>query len=236
MRIVVNHLTRLRLGDICVAGIDEQTGNHIRPVAGVLRPRMLASQGGFLEMAGVVDLGRVKPKADPPHVEDWEFKPVRAKLVDDVSPQRFRELLESAAADSVQDLFGHSIHAVGRSGAWGTDAGEGTASLGCLRVSSPCRLYLRPRGNRPAQPRLAFEQNGDRFDLGVTDIRLFDDARQHPKPEVVERISTELANGGPVILSVGLTRAFSSSANYPAQHWLQVNNVHLPTDPCWRLQ
>lgn len=235
MRIIVNHLTRLRLGDICVAGIDEATEKHVRPVAGLLRPRMLRSQGGFFEIGCLVDLGRVKSVADPPHVEDWEFKPRKAKLVCEVLPDEFRELLETAAKDSVRELFGDDIHPIGRGGAWGTDEGKGTASLGCLRVTSRCRLYLKPRGNRPQQPRLSFRQNGDDYDLGVTDIRLYDDARVHPVKETVARVGQQLQKGGPVILSVGLTRSFSSSMDFPAQHWLQVNNIHLPDNPCWRL-
>ena len=148
MRIVVNHLTRLRLGDICVAGLEEQTGKHIRPVCGLLKPRLLKKQGGFLEMACLVDLGRVKSVGKKPHIEDWEFKPQRAKLISQVEGPKFRELLEAAATDSVRELFGDGMHPVGRGGAWGTEPGHGDASLGCLRVSAGMRLYLKPRQER----------------------------------------------------------------------------------------
>jgi len=234
MRIIVNHLTRLRLGDICVAGLDEQTGKHIRPVFGLLKPRFLKRHGGFLEMACLVDLGRTKSVGVKPHVEDWEFKPQRAQMISPVDPPKFRELLESAAKDSLRELFGEGIHPVGRSGAWGTEPGNGDASLGCLRVAGGVRLYLKSRQGRTTQIRIAFRQDGGEFDLGVTDIRLYADDRVTPNTPLLPDVAKRAADGG-VILSVGLSRAFTSSPEFPPMHWLQVNNIHLRDDPCWRL-
>ena len=212
MRIVVNHLTRLRLGDICVAGLEEQTGKHIRPVCGLLKPRLLKKQGGFLEMAWLVDLGRVKSVGKKPHIEDWEFKPQRAKLISQVEGPKFRELLEAAATDSVRELFGDGMHPVGRGGAWGTEPGHGDASLGCLRVSAGMRLYLKPRQGRTTQIRIAFRQDDGEFDLGVTDIRLYADDRLTPNTQLLPDVAKRISEGG-VILSVGLTRVFTSSPN-----------------------
>ena len=39
-----------------------------------------------------------------------------------------------------------------------------------------------------------------------------------------------------LLLSVGLTRPFAPSPDAPPIHWLQVNNIHLEPDPCWRLR
>jgi hypothetical protein len=51
MQIVVNHLTRMQLGYICVAGVDVSSGQHIRPV---LRSRLnvdlLARNGGPFDL------------------------------------------------------------------------------------------------------------------------------------------------------------------------------------------
>ena len=41
MKIVVNHLTRMQLGRICVAGVDMATGKHVRPL---LRDVRLSTQ------------------------------------------------------------------------------------------------------------------------------------------------------------------------------------------------
>jgi hypothetical protein len=73
------------------------------------------------------------------------------------------------------------------------------------------------------------------LDLGVTDIRLYGRDYVTPDRAVVDHISGELANGTPVLLSVGLTRPFAKSPDTPPLHWLQINNVHLERDPTWRL-
>src|SRR5260370_42124155 len=50
--LVINHLTRMQQGYICVAGVDLETGRHVRPV---LRRRMgtvnLVRNGGLFDMA-----------------------------------------------------------------------------------------------------------------------------------------------------------------------------------------
>ena len=60
MRIVVNHLTRMQPSYICVAGIDVQDNEHIRPVLGRerLTVGLLARNGGAFDMGRLVDLGR----------------------------------------------------------------------------------------------------------------------------------------------------------------------------------
>ncbi len=40
--------------------------------------------------------------------------------------------------------------------------------------------------------------------------------------------------GAEVLLSVGLTRAFSTGG-FPPVHWLQVNNIHFRKNPLWNL-
>jgi hypothetical protein len=51
----------------------------------------------------------------------------------------------------------------------------------------------------------------------------------------VRRVADRLAQGVPALLSVGLTRPFSTRPDEPPLHWLQVNNLHLEDDPAWRL-
>ena len=48
-------------------------------------------------------------------------------------------------------------------------------------------------------------------------------------------VAARLARGVPCLLSVGLTRPFSSREGDAPVHWLQVNNIHLEDDPAWRL-
>jgi hypothetical protein len=203
-------------------------------VCGLLKPRLLAKHGGLLDMACLVDLGRTRSVGVKPHVEDWEFKPQRAKMISQVEAPTFRELLEACAKDSVREIFGDGVHPIGRNGAWGAEPGDADASLGCLRVAGGVRLFLKPRPGRTTQIRIAFHHEGGEFDLGVTDIRLYAHDRLTPNTQLLPDVAKRISEGG-VILSVGLSRAFASSPEFPPMHWLQVNNIHLPENPCWRL-
>ena len=52
---------------------------------------------------------------------------------------------------------------------------------------------------------------------------------------VRNRLAQRLETVPEVILAVGLTRAFRGQPDELALHRLQVNNLHCPDDPCWRL-
>lgn len=65
------------------------------------------------------------------------------------------------------------------------------------------------------------------LDLSVTDIRLFEADHKTPKEDVMQRVNKLIQEGSPVVLSVGLSRAFRPTDESPTQHWLQVNNIHV---------
>src|SRR2546430_2346200 len=74
MKIVVTHLTRMREGRICVAGLTN-AGEHIRPrpwEAELDRSHLL-TRGGIFDIGAVVDLGTVENIGLPPEVEDRGF-------------------------------------------------------------------------------------------------------------------------------------------------------------------
>ncbi|HXH09492.1 MAG TPA: hypothetical protein VNP04_06995 [Alphaproteobacteria bacterium] len=73
------------------------------------------------------------------------------------------------------------------------------------------------------------------LDCGVTDIRLYGNDHVTPNTKEVERITKRLKSSAGLILSVGLTRPFAGSPDFPPVHWLQVNNIHLRDDPAWQL-
>ena len=63
MKIVISHLTRMQKGCICVAGVDIDSGRHVRPVMRQQMPvDMLAAHGGPFAMGAIVELGRDTPR------------------------------------------------------------------------------------------------------------------------------------------------------------------------------
>ena len=75
MRIVVSHLTRMDIGYICVAGIDVETGAHVRPILNGIRlaTAMLRRCGGIFDIGTVIDLGTTSYQGRRPEIEDHVF-------------------------------------------------------------------------------------------------------------------------------------------------------------------
>ena len=236
MKIVVNHLTRMRAGYICVAGLDVETGQHVRPVLGGvnLGTSLLARHGGPFDIAALVDLGRAAAVGHPPETEDWRFERAQARRSGYVPADKFWDLLSKVAQPNLTAIFGPALKSHGQGLV--VAPGSGQASLGCLRPSVRPQLILSPEGK--VRTVFTFPKNNRTLDLAVTDLRLYDykDGRYTPKAGVIAQVAQRIEHGVDLILSVGLGRAYAPLEGGPAQHWLQVNNLHLADDPAWRVE
>ena len=239
MKIVVCHLTRMQRGTVCVAGLDVETGQHVRPVPpmGVLQSRVTATRGGPFDMATVVDLGLTRPVPTPPEVEDREMTWWHARATRLVEPGFFWEMLHHVARPSLGTLFGPDLRTIGRADSRRavTDLGTGCASLGVLIPRGQPRLSLGTKPDGRSVVRMALSDGSMSLDLSVTDLRLYADDGSRPDVGTIRDVADRLARGVPALLSVGLTRPFAARPDEPPLHWLQVNNIHLADDPAWRL-
>lgn len=230
MKIVVNHLTRMQHGYICVAGVDPGSGKHVRPVpeSDRLRRPDTLRRGGPFDIACVVELGRTSYVGQAPELEDHRFNPSRAARHEDLTPAAFWDLLKGVAHTRLRDIFGEDLQRHGRG--FAVDAGKGAASLGCLTLSKPPV----PRVTRANEVRLAFNADPGGPSLKVTDLRLYDGEPAAVRLEIVAGLTWRIVQGVGVILSVGLGRPWQKPDDAVARHWLQVNNIHLEDDPVWQ--
>lgn len=229
MEIAINHLTRMQPGYICVAGIDTESGQHVRPVIyGRLSAALLARYGGPFALGAVVALGSVHAEGRPPEVEDRRFEPKRARRLRTLDGPAFWRLLHDAAKPSLAAIFGPELQPSGRTAA--LPGGHGIASLGCLIPTAPPQLALDPAGKL----RCTLSDGALTANVSVTDLRLYEDDYTTVRRVTVEHIAARLAAGVPAILSVGLTRAFQKPEGGEALHWLQVNNLHLQDELLWQ--
>jgi hypothetical protein len=235
MKILINHLTRMHGGHICVAGVDLETRRHVRPVLadGNLPFYLLARYGGPFEMGHVVELGQPRPRPERPHVEDHVVVPSHAKLLRTAEEHEFWNLLCCEQKPSLRSIFGPALGPVGRM-RYGTPDGRGNVSLGLFRPAQPPRLYL-TEGHGKQQIRIKLADGELHADAGVTDLRLCAADHATPDEALVRGVAKWLADSGGVILAVGLTRRFRPSGGRDYAHYLQVNNLHLAEDPLWRL-
>ena len=192
MKIVINHLTRMRSPFICVAGVELRTGTHVRPVVAgkQLHNDLLVRHGGPFEMAARIELPTVTPVPHPPEVEDHLFTSNEAELEGYLPPDRFWELLNRIARPKLAQIFGPALTKRGAQAA-AVDIGKGSASLGCLVPARPPRLYLR------WDKRIRIEvTDGDlNLDLSVTDIRPYGPDYVTPDDGVVGRVAKRISAG-----------------------------------------
>ena len=230
MVITVNHLTRMRPPYICAAGLHDQLAVR-EVVMGQLHKRWLRSQGGVFAIGAVVDLGPVKHVGTAPEHEDYRFDPAVAKFASLADGLTFWRRLEQSAQLSLDSIFGDALVKRGR---WScaVNPGCGVASLGCLRIYGTPKMSIRGLGPRGGLRLAITDPILGKLDLGITDVRFFEDDFITISEQVVESTQDRIDRGVRLLLSVGLTRAFPP--DNPA-HWLQVNNLHLEDDPTWNV-
>ncbi|MBI2192003.1 MAG: hypothetical protein HYU36_08470 [Planctomycetes bacterium] len=231
MRIVVNHLTRMRPGRICVAGIDVSTGEHVRPVLETtqLGRDMLVRSGGPFDIASVADLGATRHVGKPPETEDHVFDPKGATQAKVVAADKFWKLLMKIGKPTLAGIFGPALEA--RTPGCAVDLGQGNASLGCLIPASAPEIWV----DGWDKIRIELTDGTLTPNLSVTDLRLYEDDQKTPRRKLVERIATRIKKGVGVVVAVGLARPWQKPGDTERRHWLQVNNIHLEDDPAWQL-
>ena len=233
MEILIDHLTRMQPGFMCVAGIDPATGQHVRPVlvGARLATLLLAPYGGPFDMGALVELGPVKPAGQPPETEDQRFEAWHSRRLRYAAPAELWEAIQKCARPSFGAIFGPALRPQGRTCA--VDLGQGTASLGCLNVKERPQLVVETYGTK-RNLRMRVWDGALGGNLAVTDLRLFEDDHATPRTSLVDDMNRRIAAGVELILAVGLTRPFAPDG-VTAYHWLQVNNLHLADNPDWRL-
>jgi hypothetical protein len=236
MRIAITHLTRMRNGHVCVAGVDVETLRHVRPVLPTrqLGIRELAPRGGPFDLATVVELGTTTPAPARPAVEDHRYNPREAAPLVPIPAPAYGDLLARLARPKLRAIFGAPLRAHGALGA-AVEAGAGIASLGCLAPRGRPRLRVLRKPDGSSALRLWFSDGELNVSVAVTDLRLYGPDRETPDWAAVSRVAARLASGERCLLSVGLGRAFARTPGEQPAHWLQVNNIHLAGTPTWRL-
>ncbi len=231
MKIIINHLTRMRPGYICVAGIDVESGRHVRPVLGhSLGTGLLARHGGPFDIGAVVELGRAGCVGHPPETEDHHFEQRAATRLKYLSPGEFWMWLQQVARPHLREIFGPALSLQGHGCV--VAPGTGDTSLGCLLALRPPVLHVNEQG----KIRCLLPSRSVTLDLAVTDLRLYtyEGGEYRPRPALVEQVAARMARGTGTILSVGLGRALQRLDGGAPQHWLQVNNLHLEDEPLWQ--
>lgn len=229
MRIVVNHLTRMTAPRICVAGIETETCEHVRPTtpaSDLITRRLLRQEGGVFRVGAVVDLGTVTPEPAPPESEGHRFETNRARHIKDLTGADFVDLLDDMAAASLEDGFGPDLERVGWK--YAVEAGRGDRSLAVVKARRRPVLEIDDKYGRL---QLRFDDPGPRTYLPVTDVRFFEPDHTTPRKAVVNDVAKRLRSGVEAFLMLGLARAYQAPKDDRERHWLQLNGLVLVDRP-----
>lgn len=226
MYLVITHLTRMKPGLICVAGIDPRTGRQIRPVLGYCFTRaFLRHNGGPFCIGAEVDLGPTKFVGQAPAIEDHRIDPNHLRYIRRLNPSEFWSLVCKTSRPSLCTIFGPELRHQ-RDLSCTTSESHGAASLGHLRSAQPPTIFF----NFLGRPRASLYENQFESRISITDFRLCRSDHQTPRLKLIAGITSRLRSVA-AVLAVGLTRPYQKSPNSPPYHWLQLNNIHLEDDP-----
>jgi hypothetical protein len=229
MRIVVNHLTRMTAPRICVAGLEIETCEHVRPTTpayDLITRRLLRHEGGVFRMGAVVDLGTVTPEPAPPESEDHRFETNRARHVKDLTGADFVDLLDDVAVASLEDGFGPDLERVGWK--YAVEAGRGDRSLAVVKARQRPALEIDDKYGRL---QLRFDDPDPQTYLSVTDVRFFEPDHTTPRKAIVDDVARRLRSGVDAFLMLGLARAYKARNDDRERHWLQLNGLVLVDRP-----
>lgn len=212
----------MRSPRICVAGIDPETLEHVRPVTRrgeVLTHDMLRKEGGPFGPGALVDLGSVAPSPRAPEMEDHRFVASRAKRLEDVSDETYLGLLEKVSHRDCATAFGPDLVEI-RPRKYAVPAGHGSRSLAVIRVVN-ARLKTKFE-----KLYLELEDESCVAELKVTDARFYKDDQVTIDPRVVSNVGVRLARAGTTYAMVGLAHAIRDDDGGDV-HWLQANGLCL---------
>jgi putative nucleic acid modification protein with dual OB domain len=229
MRIVVNHVTRMSAPRICVAGIDPDTIEHVRPTTPPSDPitrALLREEGGPFGMGAVVELGNARAIPTTPEAEDHRFQTAHARRVGDMDGDDFLKLLDEACAGDLASAFGPALERI--KWKYAVERGAGNRSLAVIRVEQRLKIEVDDRYGRL---QVRFDDVEPPAYIPVTDIRFYESDQTTIRTRVVENVRARLRRDVTAFLMLGLARAYRASGDDRERHWLQVNGICLADRP-----
>jgi hypothetical protein len=223
MRIVVNHVTRMRTDErICVAGIDAATFENIRPVTpktDLITRVLLRENGGPFGPGAVVDLGDVEPCPSPPETEDHRFHTAAADHVEDLTDDVYLELLEEVLDKDFPTAFGPELMEV-RPRKFAVHAGHGSRSLAVVELARP-ELHVRDE-----KLFLKLGVPDTPADIRVTDVRFYEPDHESLRQDRIDDVNARIAEDVRVFAMLGLAQPMDDVSGASLQ-WLMVNGLCL---------
>ena len=164
LRTIICLANSVKLGDFCVAGVDPQTREWIRPLGtghdGAVRKREQSlADGSFPRLLDLIELPLGDPRPSPGQPENWSLAAGRWKRVGAVDHDEALDLLRSL--QTAEPLFGNRGKAVPESA-----VREGAVRSSLAIVCPPDLIWRKDEKGRISA---VFTHAGRQLELKVTD-------------------------------------------------------------------
>jgi len=227
MEVLITDLTYMR-GGVCIAGINYETLENIRPV---LRYEQI--QRDFVEENNIYPgaiIGfafRHKKDTMPPHIEDYIFED--AEFVRFVNQSEWHKKLDTSAEESLSSAFRHCI-----TENKGVIPGTETCSLATIKLNSGMKINFFDSdidAVLPFKTRASFQSAGIQYHLPVTDLQFIDYCIERfesgiSRDKLKANLEEVINSSNYLCLRVGLTMPFKKSVDAQELCYLQVNGIY----------
>lgn len=222
-RLVITDLSKMHYGRICIFGIDERK-RQIRPVipySGINEGYIFDNENKqIIKPFAEVEFDFIRSLPEPPHMEDCEINPkYKPKLIRNLSENESKRFLEDILDESVNAIFGESIHNHQKI------ITGGNRSIGTIRINEVLSVNYSIKQDDKFDYRITFSDMKDEiYDLPITDLAFRkhcdDQISQGKKIDQINQDLKERFNYGDLFLRVGLSRRWQEF------YWLLVSGVH----------
>ena len=219
--LIITDLTRFSAGKptVCIAGIDRETGECIRPI-----PYLPFTECTRLDiLPGGILTGEFTqvPTRTPPHMEDCRYQNLQFSGA--CSSAEFQQVLEESCVANLEVGFDMSME----SGERVIPPNHKVArSIVTLSVA-PASVKILEDGYKPGGIRLHFtDASGRSFRFfPITDLGFYDYAQRHRESSALEALNEQLAAQDKVFLRIGLTRVYKNPKGKEG-FWMQANGIY----------
>jgi len=219
--IIVTDLTRFNKPEIvCIAGIDEDSCECIRPM-----PYLKLSECKRLNIlpgARLIGDFTPSPYRTDPHQEDYCYK--KLKFLGPSSSSEFKKALCQGLYESVEEGFDVTLNDYQKHI---PVEYELTRSIITVNIS-PSEIKIIEDSYKPGKIKLNFKDlSGRKFSyIPITDLGFHEYALQHYSHKELRKVNSMIQAQEEVYLRIGLSRKYQSPHDDRCGYWLQANGIY----------
>jgi len=219
--IIVTDLTRFNKPEIvCLAGIDQDSGECIRPM-----PYLVLSECKKLNvLPGAKLSGDFTPFHDRagPHQEDYRYK--KLKFFGPSSSSEFKNALRQGLYESVEEGFEVTLNNNQKHIPIDNDVQRSIITVSI----APSEIEIKEDSYKPGKIKLNFRDSSDRkFGyIPITDLGFHKYALRHHSRKELRKVNSMIKAQEEVYLRIGLSRVFQPPNDERNGYWLQANGIY----------